>query len=447
MQTASFSTHPRGYHIGSLPEGYGFAFNFEDPAGVKLLNPTLYSEIQQQPDISKLSSANPQMRVAFAELAKNPRSPLPPRLNVWLHVVNGCNFACHYCYIPHLNRNISKSEIERHSLKKELIHPLLSNLIAYCNDHRIPELRVIFAGGEPTLNLPLVEAFCREATEEDCGIKISFGMISNGSFHFEELTSLLQRYKISISLSVDGFEDSHDRIRFEINDGRKIGSWQSILQNVKLLLASGISPYFLYTVTPNNYNDISKFASFVHRNCLGFRLSLVRERMIPTFEFQKAVADELRQIYKSLGETLDPQLPILRYAAFAEWDLYRKKYTPCTSCRNYFAIDTTGGIATCQMRMDRSYGNATSELFSIIVSRVQEDLANRTLTNPTLREGSCASCEFFHVCAGGCPQHTFRAIGVMDHPSPWCHVYGTVMPEYIRAIARQLQRAVVERKR
>jgi radical SAM protein with 4Fe4S-binding SPASM domain len=360
-------------------------------------------------------------------------------------VVNGCNFACHYCYIPHLNRNVSKSEIGRHSLKKESIHPLLSNLIAYCKEHQIPELRVIFAGGEPTMNLPLVEAFCREATEEDCGIKISFGMISNGSFHFEELIPLLQRYKINISLSADGFEDSHDRIRFEINDGRKIGSWQRILHNVKLLLASGISPYFLYTVTPNNYNDISKFASFVHGNRLGFRLSLVRERAIPPMELQKAITDELRQVYRSLGETLDPQLPILRNAAFAEWDLYRKKYSPCTSCKNYFAIDTKGGVATCQMRMDRSYGNAISELFSNIVSKVQQDLANRTLANPTSKEGGCVGCEFFHVCAGGCPQHTFQTIGVMDHPSPWCRVYGALMPEYIRAIARQLQRAVIAR--
>ncbi len=335
----------------------------------------------------------------------------------------------------------------RYSLKKEIIHPLLGNLIAYCNSQQISELRIIFAGGEPTLNPPLIDAFCREAMQEHGSINISFGMISNGSFHFQEIAPLLNRYRISLSISVDGFEASHDKTRFETRNGRKTGSWHNVSENVQKLLAAGFFPYFLYTVSPTNYREISKFAGFVHSKGIGFRLSLVRGHSVPSSELQDAVAQELRQFYMTLAEELDPDLPIFRYAAFAEWDLYRKKYSPCTSCRNYFAIGPNGGVASCQMRMDRTYGNAVFEQFSAIASRVRGDAANRNLSDPGSRKGACASCEFFHVCAGGCPQHTLRANGSMDHPSPWCHVYGTLMPEYIRAIARQLQRAVLAKFR
>lgn len=448
MHAAPFSRRRRGFLLESLPDGYGFAFNFEEPSGVKLLHPVLYRRLEKIGNLSELSSASPEIRSAVAELSRNPHSTQNvARLTVWLHVINGCNFACHYCYIPHLSRFVSREEIQKHSVEQENINPVLSNLIGYCRDEGIPDLHITFAGGEPTLNLPLVEAFCREASERNNGVRITFGMISNGSFNFDELAPLVKRYDISVSLSADGYEDSHDRIRFELSGRQRVGSWKKLSKNVDLLVGLGIFPYFLYTVTPSNYRHISDFASYAHGKRLGFRLSLVRTRIAPTSAIQMVMAEELSRMYRVFAETLDPELPILRYASFAEWNLYRKKYTPCTSCRKYFAIDASGNVASCQMRMDRTYGNVVSEQFSAIVSRVRSDPVNVTLSNPEARQGTCVMCEFFHVCASGCPQHNLQAIGVMDHPSPWCHVYGTVLPEYIRAVARQLQRAVLHRRR
>ncbi len=214
-----------------------------------------------------------------------------------------------------------------------------------------------------------------------------------------------------------------------------------------MLAKQGILPYFLYTVTPGNYRSIADFAAYAHGHRIGFRLSLVRTKHLVTHEIETSMAEELNRLYDTFAENLEVSLPILRYAAFAEWNLYQKKHVPCSSCRKYFAVDTAGNVASCQMRMDRTYGNALAKPFSEIVSRVRGDSANATLNRPEARQGVCVRCQFFHVCASGCPQHNQQATGLMDHPSPWCHVYGTVLPQYIRAVARQLQRAVLSRQR
>lgn len=112
--------------------------------------------------------------------------------------MNACNFACHYCYVPHLRRFVDPSTIEKHSINQAKFSSLLGNLVGYCQEKGLTELHVTFAGGEPTLNLPLVEEFCRQAEEIGGPIRITFGMISNGSFTADALLPLLRRYDMRI---------------------------------------------------------------------------------------------------------------------------------------------------------------------------------------------------------------------------------------------------------
>ena len=427
--------------LGDLSDGYGYGFDYGKPAGVKLIHPDLHRLLRANGDSDKLSTDNLEIRSAIDKLSLNPsRTNNSPRLTVWLHLVHGCNFACHYCYIPHLRRAVSREEIEQHSFQRKNIAPLLSNLLAYCRAEGLPELRIMFAGGEPTLNLPLVDTFCSDAQAHSQDVRITFGMISNGSFDFDELIPLLHRHNISISLSLDGYQNSHDQIRFEIVNQKKVGSWNKITGNVEQLLKEGIRPFFLFTITPGNYSHIHEFASFAHDQRLGFRLSLVKSVTAPSMEVQSDIADTLIHLYRNLAETLDPKLPILKYAAMAEWFLYRKKHVPCASCKSYFAISNSGDVCACQMRMDHTYGSGLSEEFSSALSRIRSDPTNAALSNSLARNGACTRCQYFHVCAGGCPHHNLLATGNMDHPSPWCSVYGRLVPEYIRSIARQLHR-------
>jgi uncharacterized protein len=408
---------------------------------VKLIPPATFRRVG---DTAAAPGGAPGLRATFPDLFRNPRvGESTKRLSIWLHVVNACNYACSYCYVPHLRRSVDPALVAAHSFDAVGIPAVLDNLLTYCRREQLTELHIVFAGGEPTLNLPLIDEFCRTAEQRDGTIRVTFGMISNGSFAADDVIPLLRKHRINVSLSVDGVEAFHDRIRFERDEnGRRVGSWSTVVANIDHLRDSGHAPYLLHTVTPSNFVGLQAFAAFARERELGFRLSLVRTHAPIAREVQAEVGEAITALYRSLGETLSPKLPIPRFAAFAEWDLYRKKYLPCSSCRNYFAVGANGEVASCQMRMNEAHGNVRTQSFDSIVSRLRAAPGTKTLSDPQSRHGACVECEYFHVCAGGCPQHTAMALGNMDQPSPWCSVFGTVIPHYLRAVARQLQRAV-----
>ena len=205
-------------------------------------------------------------------------------------------------------------------------------------------------------------------------------------------------------------------------------------------LGSRIEPYFLYTVMPGDFWSIRAFANFVHDLRLGFRLSLIRTKVPCHSDIQHNITEELIGLYTHLAEHLSPELPVDKFARFAEWDLRKRKLIACGSCQNYFAIDHNGNVSSCQMRLDRKFGSLKSEPLADIVMRIRSDNEFRPLAVPTSKQGACTRCEYYHVCAGGCPQHTKMALMTTDAPSPWCMVYGGLLPHYIDAVARQSYR-------
>jgi radical SAM protein with 4Fe4S-binding SPASM domain len=173
---------------------------------------------------------------------------------------------------------------------------------------------------------------------------------------------------------------------------------------------------------------------------MGYRLSLVRSpRMVPESR-QLDILATLIEHYTRLGRTLSPAKPISRFARFAEWNLLKKKTLACSSCRNYFAVGHHGEVSSCQMTLDHPLGQSRTDSFSDIVARARSRGDTSALATPTERRGVCSRCTYFHVCAGGCPQHTISVYGTEAVPSAWCKVFGGLVPVYVEAIANQMER-------
>ena len=455
MRTEPFSSSAREVYVGRLDSEHYFAFNFGAPRGVAVLSKRAVARLGEW----KHGTAEPtsiESAKLDADLAKRgliPTLPVqfqsPPkpegdrRFTVWLHVTNACNFGCHYCYIPHLNRTINPESIARLSIPKSSISPLLAKLVTFCERNGLEKLQLKFAGGEPTLNLPLIEALCSEATTYDSSVKISFSMLSNGSFDTQTVGPILKKFNIALSISADGIAESHDRIRRSIDKSAPFSSWDKIETVTRELLNLGIHPYFLYTVTSGNLDQVSAFSDWCHSKKLGFRLSLVRNKIPPTRALQERAANMLTQFYARLGHTLPVDLRLERHARFSEWNLSKIKHSACATCRNYVAVAQNGDVSSCQMTMNTPHGNILLEPMENILSKFKSDPNLQTLANPDRKSGACLRCQFFHVCSGGCPQHTSHTFGNPDGPSPWCEVYGAVAPVYIEAVARHLLRRAV----
>ncbi|TAN51415.1 MAG: radical SAM protein [Methylococcaceae bacterium] len=444
-----FSDKKKSLIINPLGDnGFHFAFNFENPTGVKLLTNSaaqrLISIINDEKPIDLNNSIDFSLNKSglITEAILNTKSS-DKKLSVWLHAVDACNLSCFYCYIPKLKKAVAieSNTLNKFSMNSQDAIVIADNLIAYCKNNEIENLHVKFAGGEPALNINLIDYFCAHIKKQS-DIFVSFGMLTNGVFDSSQVIPVLQRHKISLSISLDGYELSHDEIRFEIVGKRKHGTWAKIFENIQSALSVDIHPYFLYTITPSNNSDLFKFSDFIHELGLGYRLSLIRSKESYPSEIQYEIIGNLSKLYRNLGENLDVNLPIARYAKFSEWNIKKKKDIVCTSSRKYVAIDQNGNISSCQMNMNNKFGNLLKNELELSLGRMKTDSHLLKIASPNLRDGICNSCEYFYVCSGGCPEHTIKSFGTIDVPSPWCKVFGSLVPIYIESIARQMLKNV-----
>lgn len=441
-----FSDKKQGIFLKPLEDGFYYAFNFENPTGVKLLTNSAAQRLtsiinKERPiDLSNVIDISLNKSGLLSDPPSNSKSN-DKKLSVWLHVVDACNLSCFYCYIPNLRKAIKPSPngIDSFSMKPQDAVIISDRLIAYCQKNEIDSLHIKFAGGEPTLNIELIEFFCKYIKKQS-DISISFGIITNGVFKSEIVIPVLREHNFSLSISLDGHELAHDEIRFEVLEKRRHGTWNKIWENIQSALSVDMKPYFLYTITPSNSGDVFKFSELAHGLGLGYRLSLIRSKNEYSYEVQHEIISKLTRLYTNLGRNLDVNLPISRYAKFAEWNLKKKKEIACSASRGYIAIDQHGNISSCQMDMNNKFGNLLSSQLDTALSMMRNDSRLSKIANPKLRDGVCNHCEYFYVCSGGCPEHTIKSCGSINVPSPWCSVFGNLVPVYIESIAMQMLR-------
>lgn len=458
LTTQPFSARAPGLLYGQASDRLGYAFNCEQPAGVKLLSKlpadrlrALVGEERAVPNIPQIGCPEDQalfdsglIRLA-GSYNRSAHAPTTSdySLNVWLHVTDGCNLGCFYCYIPKLEKQIEERSLKAAalSLKPQNALEISDSLLAHCRSESVFDLHVKFAGGEPTLAIESIDIMCRYLRQHAGDIKITFGILTNGVYDAACVEPVLVRHNIRVSISLDGINASHDQTRYTSRSGSRAGSFSTIHKNVARLERIDITPFFLFTVTQKNIVELEQFSDFISAQFSGgFRLSLERSTRQVPYETQLLVSEKLSSFYDHVAKNLPTDRRLDHKAKFAEWNLDRKKTTACSSCRGYLAVRREGDVSSCQMRLDTPVGNLLVEPLKQVIDRFSDTLSARLLVHPERKTGACSNCEFRFVCAGGCPQHTMNVYETTDHPSPWCFVYGKLFEKYIEANAVHMAR-------
>lgn len=449
-----FSSDAPGVLTGAAPQPW--AFNLEAPLGVKLLSPRVADRLREHLSTGSAAAAGSREvkhaddllyehgLIRRAGVFRHSGDKVKLSLSVWLNVVDGCNLSCFYCYIPELQKSVTPEHVGfgRLVMDAQAANLIADRLVSYCTAAKLGRLNVKFAGGEPTLVIELVDQFCETiyGAASDAGIIVTFSMLTNAVFEPQRVIPVLSRRRIRLGVSLDGLELDHDRIRFTRDSAGRRGTWHRIQANLDQLLSIGNKPYFLLTITRKNCRDLDGFAHHVHGLGCGFRLSLERGARQPDFSHQQEMARLLADFYRHLADTAPLTSRFDRVARFAEWDLHRRKALTCSTCRSYVAIGRDGAVASCQMRLDHPIGNVRTNSLAVLMERFSTRSDTAKLRRPGLKRGPCTQCEFRNVCAGGCPQHTAAVKGELDRTSPWCFVYGSLLPHYVAACARHLSR-------
>jgi uncharacterized protein len=367
--------------------------------------------IQQLASLGLLSSS----------LSLAPSCPTEPdTLTAWLHVTNACNLRCTYCYLHKTNSAMSEA-VGRSAIE---------SVFRSASRHQFHTVKLKYAGGEATLNFALVmklHAYAKVLALES-GLQLSEVILSNGVGLTGFMIDCMRSENVRLMISIDGIGASHDAQRMF---GNGTGSFTQVSRSIDRALMGGLSPHLSITVTDHNVESLAEAVSFAIDRDLLFNINFFRENeCAPSYDNLRASEAKLVSGIRRALAVIEARLP--RYSligALVDRSSFSGPHNhACGAGNSYLVIDEGGGVARCQMEIERTVASVFVEDPLLAVSDVHEGFQNISVSD---KEG-CRDCEWRYSCAGGCPLLTFKATGRNDVKSPNCNIYKALYPEVLR---------------
>ena len=165
------------------------------------------------------------MKLAPAPETDTQQDPKRSLNRLILHLSNDCNLRCVYCYANGGNYRSSRDLMSKETLDR------IIDVIYREYDHVD---RIQYFGGEPLLNIALIDHGCRRMREieQSRGSDIDFGIVINGTLINDRFVELVKEHRIVVTVSYDGDPAINDRLRPFPNG---TGSSEVILNNIRKL--------------------------------------------------------------------------------------------------------------------------------------------------------------------------------------------------------------------
>jgi len=126
-----------------------------------------------------------------------------------------CNMACSYCY---WFRDPSVMALPKR-MGEDVAARLIVRLREHILDHGLDSFTLVLHGGEPLLfgKAPFLRlALAIEALAAETGCDVRLCITTNGLLIDEDWVLLFIRFRVAVTLSLDGPADQHDRVRFDL---------------------------------------------------------------------------------------------------------------------------------------------------------------------------------------------------------------------------------------
>ncbi len=356
----------------------------------------------------------------------NDGSPLTPEIGVQrvertalntvvLNVNTGCNLSCTYCY---------KEDLAKPSAGKRMgtdtAEASVEMLLKESPDE--PRYTVVFFGGEPLSNRPLIEHmvdYCERRFGE-LGKQVEFVMTTNATLLNEEIVDWLNAHRFGLSVSIDGPQAVHDRNRVTIGGQ---GTYGTVRRKVDMLLSRYTSrPVGARVTLTHGTTEIETIWNHLI-NELGFAevgFAPVTSGNLTTFNL---TGEELTQVFanmKALGQWYLEAALEDRNIGFSNLhqlltDIHEghKKALPCGAGLKMLAVDHKGELNLCHR-----FTGSTLPTFGNVHSGVKQAELNDFLSQRLDRTGTgCDSCRIRNLCSGGCYHESYARYGDPTHPT------------------------------
>lgn len=280
--------------------------------------------------------------------------------------------------------------------------------------------RVSLIGGEVFMRRDWKEIVLRMTTQG-----ISVNVITNGFLFTEQMLSELKDCNVeSVSVSLDGPREVHDKYRQE-------GSFDRAVRALESLTKSGIPTSVISTLNAENSLLLNEFYEFLKpypifawqlqacspmgnaaKNGVNFAfdqgkvIRFVKEHAKGA-PFMMGVADNIGYFTPEEG-SIRGNLSGVAY------------FKGCSAGISAIGIDSVGNVRGCESMYDERFteGNLRQESLREIWEDEKRFSYNRQFTKNDLT-GKCATCEMGEYCAGGCRSYNYFVHGKLFE-SPYC---------------------------
>ncbi len=354
----------------------------------------------------------------------------------YLFVSQECNLACSYCYGDGGEYRKGKMIMDERTA---------DNFIDKFITDQNPGYLINFFGGEPLLNLPLIQKVIDRvrAKTEPHGIRTVFNMTTNGTVWSNKIADFVDKNIDTLTVSLDGPKDINDAQRPACGN---FSAYDKTVRTIGDLKEQG-SRYTIRTImTKNSFGRLKEI--YNHNSELagkgGVGLSTVDvgddHALGLTDHEHQALVDEIVEInsesLRSLVDSANPQFN--EYTSELCKLLFGRQFRPrpCNAGQTVLAVAADGDLYPCH----RFVGYQ-----GFCVGNVNDDQplnANYSKLCQSFKETSvdknlhCSGCWLQHLCGGSCYVISHLREGdVFKPPARYCQLKKTVYDRMLGELA------------
>jgi uncharacterized protein len=376
--------------------------------------------------------------------------------------VQSCNLACQYCVVegnvedptrrdyasadkpiqirrskdarPHVAPPVEEPEA-KDFMTPEVAEAAIQKYAQLIRKSRPTTPRVTFYGGEPLLNLPtiyhgvpLVRAieFPGQAKPEPVQILV----ITNGQIYQPELTSFFKKYRVTISVSLDGLPEHHDAARVTKN-GK--GTYERAAESLRRYLDAGINCGICTTIGTHNYRDLPEIVDHF-ADQFGVPVELQVPFDIPFdggskyyLPMRDAAPFAMEAFERLRKRGLMEGLATRRLMQVARGVFHHRD---CSAVGGQMVVAPDGMMGPCHSLVgERTYfeGDVRDPAANPLTMENFKEWHGRQ----PVRMKECHGCSAIGICGGGCPYNALVAKGSIWKKDPQQCDYMEYMIDWI----------------
>ncbi len=390
---------------------------------IMYVEPSILQAIENAAITGNIQQAALMASLAGIRTTNEPETAPPKAVSVRsfsLAIAQKCNLGCTYCYAEqgtfggrpdNMPPEIARSSVDRLFMDTQPDEPIT----------------IAFMGGEPFFNrqaLYETTTYAAKKAEEE-GRTVSFSITTNATLIRSEDVEFLQKYRFTVTVSVDGIGDTNDTLRPYIS-GK--GSFTQVQEKLKLLFGIPNRNFRVLgrvTVTPQNLGLTETFQGLLDLGFDSVQFSPMLKSPSGKQEMSGKDFDSLLEQLISCGEIfrtgfMEKKLMPLQnvLSTLKRIHTYEREMYPCGAGGGYMGVSAEGELYACHRFVNDEAGHMGDLKTGVNPVKQAQWLQDRHLG----AQSACTDCWARYLCSGSCHHEVIkRGRPACDYIRGWLH--------------------------